>query len=92
MLLKWNSKEKWTGLRLGQWISLLLCGLSMTACATDRPVQSSIPDEFFVCAVPEQYPETPEEADLVMALMDTYLAWEDCNAALVRVREVTRAP
>lgn len=34
------------------------------------------------CAAPEAYPENPDYADLIYALNDTYLAWEECHDAL----------
>lgn len=64
----------------------------MTACANVRPGPEEIPAEFFTCAAPAPYPASPDAGQMVMALTDTYLAWEDCHGALARLRDLSRGP
>jgi hypothetical protein len=45
----------------------------------------------YECSSPEAYSADLGLADLVEALSDTYLAWEDCHAALHRAEEFTRS-
>lgn len=55
---------------------MLGCALSMTACAS---VRQETPLSLYECPAPEAYPEEPGLADLIYALSDTYLAWEECR-------------
>ena len=41
-----------------------------------------MPASFYACREPASYPAEPGLADLVEALNDTYLAWEDCHAVV----------
>jgi len=49
----------------------------MTSCAHEETPR--LPDSFYACPVPEAYPENPNVAELIYALNDTYLAWEECR-------------
>ena len=66
----------------------MACALLMTACASvNAPM---LPVSAFTCRSPEPYIEVPGIADLVEALNDTYLAWEECSTALRHVGEAVR--
>ena len=66
----------------------MVCALLMTACASvNAPM---LPVSAFTCRAPEPYIGAPGIGDLVEALNDTYLAWEDCSTALRRAGEAVR--
>lgn len=49
----------------------------MTACASVSP--GALPVSLTTCRAPEPYVMEPGLADLVEALNDTYIAWEECR-------------
>lgn len=59
----------------------------MTACASVRPQHVPV----LSCAEPDLYIEEPGLRDLIEALNDTYLAWEDCHATVERLK-LSRVP
>jgi hypothetical protein len=62
----------------------MLCALPMTACASVSP--AALPASLTTCRAPAPYPAEPGIADLVEALNDTYLAWEECHATVEMMR------
>lgn len=59
--------------------------LLMTACANVSP--TVLPASLTTCRAPEHYPVESEQADLVEALNDTYLAWEECADVVERINQ-----
>lgn len=60
------------------WV-IVICAMFMSGCASVSPV--ALPDNFYDCPEPEEYPENPTLFDLIYSLNDTYLAWEACRQA-----------
>lgn len=68
-------KLNWRVVR--RWSLMLSCAMLMTACANVR--QGLWPSSYYECPAPEVYPAQPTQAELIYALNDTYLAWEECR-------------
>ena len=58
----------------------------MSGCASVKP-PPVLPSEFYACPAPEPYPEIMDIPQLVEALNDTYLAWEECAAVLTELEK-----
>lgn len=77
------------------WI--LLCALLTSGCmfagkSAPEVKGYALPDSLLTCRAPYRFvlPELADTAAVGAALVDVYDAWEDCHAALGRVKQAVR--